>query len=81
MRYSPSSRFPRCPCRATHAYPNDLVLSIDDERRQLVNTNITLLQEVKELSAMIDAQGARIVELEGTVVDELARAEAAHDEL
>ena len=46
-----------------------------------MNTNITLLQEVKELSAMIDAQGARIVELEGTVVDELARAEAAHDEL
>ncbi|XP_071933747.1 uncharacterized protein [Coffea arabica] len=39
VRYSPSTRFPRCPCRMTYAYPNDLVLSLDDDRRQLVNTN------------------------------------------
>ena len=41
-----------------------------------MNTNRVLLQEVEELSAMVDAQGTRIAELEGTVVDELARTEA-----
>ena len=77
----PSTRFPRCHCRATYAYPNDLVLSLDNERRQLVNTNRALLQEVEELSLIVNAQGDRIAELEGTVVDEMARAEAARDEL
>ena len=43
VRYSPSARFPRYPYRVTYAYPNDLVLSLDNERRQLVNANQTLL--------------------------------------
>ena len=60
-----------------HAYPNDLVLPIDDERRQLVVTNRALLQEIEELNAIVDAQGVRIVELEGTVIDERTRAETA----
>ena len=30
---------------------------------------------------MVDVQDARITELEGTMVDELARIEAAHDEI
>ena len=47
----------------------------------MVNTNRPLLQEIEELSAIVDAQGARIIELEGTVVDELVRAETARDEL
>ena len=81
VRYSPAARYPRCPCRVTYAYPNDLVLSLDDERRQLVNTNRALLQEVEELSVTVDAQGARIVELEETVVNEIARTEAARDEV
>ncbi|XP_027171662.1 uncharacterized protein LOC113771260 [Coffea eugenioides] len=57
VRFSLFSRFPRCPCTETHAYPNDL--------------------EIEELNAMVDAQGARILELEGTIVDEFARAEGA----
>ena len=81
MCYLPAVRFPRCPCRMTYAYPNDLVLSLDDERRQLVNTNRYLLQEVEELSIMVNAQSARIAELEGTVVDEMARVEATRDEV
>ena len=81
MRYSPFTRFPRYHYRVTYAYPNDLVLSLDNERHQLVNTNRTLLQEIEELSIMVNAQSARIVELEGTVVDEMARAEATHDEI
>ena len=48
VRYSPSTRFSCCPCRETHAYPNDLVLSIDDERRQLLITNWALLEEVED---------------------------------
>ena len=55
VRYSPSNRFPRCPCRKTYTYHNDLVLSIDNERRQLVATNRALLQEIEELNAMVDA--------------------------
>ena len=43
VRFSPSSRFPCCPCSVMHVYPNGLVLSIDDECRQLVVTNRTLL--------------------------------------
>ena len=46
-----------------------------------MNTNRALLQEVEELRVMVDAQGARIAELDGMVVDELARAEATRDEL
>ena len=80
IRRSPSTRFPRCPYMATYTYPNDLVLSLDDERRQLVNTKRALLQEVEELNIMVNAQGDRIAELEGTVVDKMARAEAARDE-
>ncbi|XP_071917060.1 uncharacterized protein [Coffea arabica] len=60
---------------------SDQVLSLDDERRQLVNTNRALLQEIEELSIMVNAQGDRITELEGTVVDEMARTETARDEL
>ena len=81
VRFSPSFRFSCCPCRATYAYSNEPVLSIDDERRQLVITNRALLQEIEELSAMVEAQGARIAELVGTMVDELVRTEAARDEL
>mgnify|MGYP004710179227 CR=1 FL=1 len=80
VRYSPSSRVPRRHYRVTYAYPNDLVLSLDDERRQLVNTNRALLQEIEELSLMVNAQGDRIAELEGTMVDEMVRAEAAREE-
>nr|XP_027077046.1 uncharacterized protein LOC113700806 [Coffea arabica] len=63
VRYSPSTRFLCCPYKETRAYPNDLVLSINDERRQLVVTNRALFQEIKELNAMVDAQGVRILEL------------------
>ena len=63
IRYSPSSRIPRCSCRTTYTYPNELVLSLANERQQLMNTNRALLQEVEKLSAMVDAQGARIMEL------------------
>ena len=81
VRYSPSTRYPRCICRATYAYPNNLVFSLDDERRQLVDANRDSLQEVEELSIMVNAQRSRIAELEGTLVDEVARAEATRDDL
>ena len=64
IRYSPADRHPRCQCRATHAYPNELVLSLDDERRHLRDANYTLTQDVEELSIMVDTQFERIVELE-----------------
>ncbi|XP_027158367.1 uncharacterized protein LOC113759986 [Coffea eugenioides] len=56
VRYSPSSRFSCCPCRETHVYPNDLVLSIDDERRQLLISNKAVFEQVEELRAIVEAQ-------------------------
>ena len=81
VRYSPSSRFPRCPCKGTHAYPNDLVLSIDDVRRQLSISNKVLHEQVEELRDIVEAQGTRILELERIVIDEWARAVAARDQV
>nr|XP_027067612.1 uncharacterized protein LOC113693248 [Coffea arabica] len=81
VRYSHSSRFPHFSCRETHAYPNDLVLSIDNERRQLWISNRALLEQVEELRAIVEAQSARIVELEGTVIDKRVRDMAARDQV
>ena len=39
-----------------------------------------ITSEIEELNAIVDAQGARIIELEGTVIDERTGAEAAYDE-
>ncbi|XP_071927217.1 uncharacterized protein [Coffea arabica] len=81
IRYTPTDRHPRCQCRATYAYPNELVLSLDDERRQLRDANFTLSQDVEELSIMVDTQFDRIAELEQRVAAEHARLEAARVEI
>ena len=57
VRYSPYDRYPRCSCRLTFAYPNHIVLALDDERRQLVDANRDLQAEVDELRQMVSAQG------------------------
>ncbi|XP_071931847.1 uncharacterized protein [Coffea arabica] len=64
VRYSPADRHPRCQCRATYAYPNALVLSLDDERRHLWDANHTLTQDVEELNIMVDTQFDRMADLE-----------------
>ena len=46
-----------------------------------MDTNRSLLQEIEELSHTVNAQGERIADLEGTVVNEMARTEAARDEV
>ena len=81
IRYTPADRYPRCQCRVTYAYPNELVLSLDDERRQLRDANHTLTQDVEELSIMVDTQLDRIAELEQRLAAERARSEAAREEL
>ncbi|XP_071916280.1 uncharacterized protein [Coffea arabica] len=81
IRYTPADRYPRCQCRLTYAYPNELVLSLDDERRQLRDANHTLTQDVEELSIMVDTQLDRIAELEQRLAVERARSEAAREEL
>ena len=63
----------------TFAYPNHLVLALDDERRQLVNTNRDLLEEVDELRQMVSAQGERIAELEEVLAGEVATAEVTRE--
>ena len=55
VRYSPTDRRPQCACRVTFAYPNHLVLALDDERRQLVDLNRDLQSEVDELRQMVSA--------------------------
>ncbi|XP_071902449.1 uncharacterized protein [Coffea arabica] len=81
IRYTPTDRYPRCQCRVTYAYPNELVLSLDDERRQLGDANHILTQDVEELSIMIDTQLDRIAELEQRLTAERVRSEAAREEL
>lgn len=53
IRYFPR-RFPRCACRETFSYPNELVLSTDDERRQLLNGNRSLADENEGLRVLED---------------------------
>ena len=55
VRYSPFSSYRRCSCRLTFAYPNHVVLALDDECRQLVNANLDLQAEVDELRQMVSA--------------------------
>ncbi|XP_071909683.1 uncharacterized protein [Coffea arabica] len=64
IRYSPADRHPRCQCRAMYAYPNELVLSLDDERHHLRDANSILIQDVEELGIMVDTQFDRIADLE-----------------
>ncbi|XP_027150224.1 uncharacterized protein LOC113750452 [Coffea eugenioides] len=68
-------------CRATYAYPNELVQSLDDERRQLWDANHTLTQDAEELSIMVDTQFDRIADLEMRLAAEHARLEAARVEI
>ena len=71
VRYSPATRYPRCSCRVTFAYSNHLVFALDDERHQLMNTNIDLQTEMDELRQMVSAQGERIAELEEVLEGEV----------
>ena len=81
VRYSPSDRYPRYSCRLTFAYPNHLVLDLDDEGRQLVITNLDLQAEVDEMRQMVSAQGEWIAELEEGVEGEVATAAVTREEL
>ena len=44
-------------------------------------TNRVLLEEIEELRTIVETQGARVLEFEGTVIDERVRVEAAHDQV
>nr|XP_027101081.1 uncharacterized protein LOC113720405 [Coffea arabica]XP_027117500.1 uncharacterized protein LOC113734925 [Coffea arabica] len=81
VRYSPSDRYPCCSCRLIFVYPNHLVLVLDDERRQLVNTNLDLQAKVDELRQIVSAQGERITELEEVLESEVATAAVTREEL
>ena len=81
VHYSPYDRYPRCSCRVTFTYPNYLVLTLDDERHQLVNTNLDLQAEVDELRQMVSAQGERVTELEEVLAGEVATAAITREEL
>ena len=81
VRYSPANRYLRCSCRLTFAYPNHLVLALDDERRQLVDLNRDLQAEVDEFRQMVSAQGKRIMELEEVLEGEVATSAVVREEL
>ncbi|XP_071906044.1 uncharacterized protein [Coffea arabica] len=81
IRYSPADRHPRCQCRAMYAYPNELVLSLDDERHHLRDANSILIQDVEELGIMVDTQFDRIADLEVRLTAEHHLLEAARLEI
>ena len=70
LRYSPSRRARSYPCRARYSYPNRLVLGLPEERRHLARDLRLALVEREELEAALEAQAARIQELEARVLEE-----------
>nr|XP_027062858.1 uncharacterized protein LOC113689259 [Coffea arabica] len=64
LRYSPARWGRSCPCRAKYSYPNRLVLGVAEERRHLTRDFRIALEEREEMEATIEAQAARIQELE-----------------
>ncbi|XP_071905996.1 uncharacterized protein [Coffea arabica] len=64
-----------------YAYPNELVLSLDNERRQLRDANFTLTQDVEEMGIMVDTQFDRIADLEVRLTAEHHLLEAARLEI
>ena len=75
---SPARRGRTCPCRARYFYPNLLVLGVAEERRQLTCYLRVALVEREEIEAIMEAQAARIQELEVRVLEERQRADASH---
>ena len=78
LRYSPARRGRSCPCRTRYSYPNRLVLGVAEEWRHLVRDLRIALAEREEMEATMEAQLARIQELEARVLEECQRADASH---
>lgn len=88
LRYTPRRGVPRCACRTKYTYPNAVVLSLDDERQELVDANRSLREELDGLGDVLTFHNARIrtleaqVEaLEALVENERDRGRAARDQV
>ena len=69
IRWSPSNRLRRCPCKERYAYPNTLVFALDKERKVLARENARLEVDAIQDRATKDKQAARIKELEYDVLE------------
>ena len=78
MRYSPARRGRTCLCRERFSYHNHLVLQVVEERRQLTRDLRIARAKREEMEATMEAQAARIQELEARVLEERQRADASH---
>ena len=62
--WSPSNRYRRCECRHIYGYPNEVVLAVVKERKELARDNARLEAEVKQLKEANKMQAEQIKELE-----------------
>ncbi|XP_071905700.1 uncharacterized protein [Coffea arabica] len=69
IRWSPSNRLRRCPCKEKYAYPNTLVFALDKERKVLARENARLEVDAIQDRATNEKQAARIKELEYDVLE------------
>ena len=77
VRYTPPSRLPMLGRRDRFTYPNDLVLSVDGERRELHEETISLRAEIEALREALVFRNTRIQLLEAQLDAERERTEAA----
>ena len=80
QRWSPARKIRRCDCWKTYSYPDRVVLAVDDERKRLASANRRCQTEIERLRATLRDQGARIRELEASVLEEQQRTDAFREQ-
>ncbi|XP_071933817.1 uncharacterized protein [Coffea arabica] len=78
LQWTPARWVRRCPCRKRFSYPNQVVLGVVEERRRLTHDLRVARAEREEMRATIEAQAARIQELEAWVLEERQRVGASY---
>ena len=81
LRYTPRRGAARSAYRSKHSYPNDLVLTVDDERHELKEAFGAQQAEVTVLRETVADRGARIFALKIEAAREFERAEAFRDQV
>ena len=61
----------------TYTYPNYVVLAVIGDWRQLSKANRIAQEDYRELKAIVDAQTARIQELEARLLEERQRVDTS----
>ena len=69
-----------CDCWTTYTCPDRVVLAIEDEREILASANRSAQTEIEHLRTMLGEQGARIRELETSILKEQEQTNAFQEQ-